>query len=125
MTTIKDFVKETLAHITAAVKEHNETQDSDYRVGFPDAVNQEDLRAAGYVWGKDQITATIEFDMAITVGSETKGGGEASLKVAEIFKVGGDAGVLSQNTSVNRVKFPLPMVLPRFKSKKTKKKGEV
>jgi hypothetical protein len=51
----------------------------------------------------------IDFDVAVTVGAETAGGGRAGLKVWSV-EAGGDGRHARRSEEVSRVRFSLPIV---------------
>ena len=57
--------------------------------------------------------AAIDFDVAVTAieTDGTKGGG--GLRVAQLFQAGIEANRSTENQSISRVKFSLPLVLKR------------
>ncbi len=54
----------------------------------------------------------IEFDVALTVTEGTEKQGKGNLGIASVFGVGGQASSTSANSSVSRIKFEVPVVLP-------------
>jgi hypothetical protein len=53
----------------------------------------------------------VEFDIAVTVTSSDKVGGEGGIQVMGIFKAGGEASKAAEKSSVSRIKFTVPMRL--------------
>lgn len=67
--------------------------------------------------GKVGITRKqIKFDIAITSTgkNETKGG--AKINVYDIVSIGGDKGLIKENSSVNKIQFEVMMEVEAFKT---------
>lgn len=60
----------------------------------------------------DQAIYSIDFDIAVSVGSESGAEGGAKLQVASVFSIGGKAKESDKTESVSRVKFAVPITLP-------------
>jgi hypothetical protein len=54
---------------------------------------------------------SVEFDIAVTAGSETGGSGKAGLKVFSIVEAGAEGKHMRSSEEVSRVRFSLPIVL--------------
>lgn len=68
----------------------------------------------------DRCKTNIEFDLAVTVESSTAVGGKAGISV---FSIGATAGGQMEELSstVSRIKFPVPVDLPRQGLKRQKR----
>ena len=85
---LKDFIKNVLLDLDAAVEEaRNETK--------------RDIR---FIQNKE-TDQTVEFDVAVSVENKSSAQGEAGIKVLEIVKTGGEISKQQTSSSVSRVKF--------------------
>lgn len=103
---LETFIAETLRQILAGVKKAQHSTES------LDAKINPYLPFGDYnSIVKNQIQK-IEFDVAVTVteGSEKKGG--AGVAIA-MFGVGGQATANTTNTSMSRIGFTVPVMLPK------------
>ena len=106
---IKEFTKETITQIVCAVHEANGLI-GDVGASIP----------AGRIYGSqvmiddenvEKNIVKVEFDVAVSAVESAKVGGGAGIKVAT-FNVGRGANSQKENSTVSRVKFTLPLVLP-------------
>ncbi|SRR6266480_2435231 len=110
---LKDFVAETLKEIIDGVIEAR-----DYYATKGGSVNSPNIvykmSAASQLMDQEsgQIAQMIEFDVAVTAaeGTETKGG--IGVFVGPIG-LGSQGKSDSSNTSVSRIKFSIPVLLPK------------
>ena len=59
----------------------------------------------------------IDFDIAVTAGTEVKGSGKVGIKVLELLSLAEVEGdVAKKNNTVSRVKFGVPLELPATKT---------
>lgn len=68
-----------------------------------------------------RLVIDVDFDIAVSVNesnTDTIGGG---LTVASFFSAGGNSENKNESSAVNRIKFRLPLVLPKTNSKKADK----
>jgi len=110
---LEDFVAEALTEIINGVKRAQEQvastgariNPSGYKVPFD--------RLEGRKWSSENgdTTETVEFDVAVTTteGTETKGG--IGVFVGAVG-LGSQGRSEAQNSSVTRIKFSVPVVLP-------------
>ena len=111
---LKDFIKSTLTQIVQAVEESNE------------ALKESDAEINPTVWsehgglriykGKDAKTFAemIEFDVAVTAREEKGNTGGAAVTIAAIG-LGTKRTSENENTTVSRIKFKIPVLLPQHK----------
>ena len=111
---LKDFVRDTLVQINAGVAEA-QTQVSESVRGNsevnPRFSKWKDGETLGFVDNETPIFA-VSFDVAVAVteGSQASAGG--GIKVVGI-NIGADGQVSGENASTSRVRFRVPITLPR------------
>jgi len=113
---LKDFVKNTLVQIIDGVIEaENELEKKGATVN-PIGGHFDQKQLGGRTWSfKDGITETVEFDVALT--SSEKEGTSAGIGVLLGSINLGTKGASEESiTSVTRIKFSVPILLPKGKS---------
>ncbi len=106
---IKEFTKETITQIVNAVREANELI-SGFGASIPTDYFQGSRAITSYRDGEKNII-DVEFDVAVSAVESTNVGGGAGIKVVA-FSIGAGANSQNENSTVSRVKFTLPLVLP-------------
>jgi hypothetical protein len=110
---LRDFVKEALVQIIEGVRD---AQDVIKKPGgkinpiqqyFGEEKHSNTIRDEG-----GQVIHMVEFDVAITVKEDAAAKGGVGLVVGPIA-IGTRADASEQNTSTNRIKFPVPITYPR------------
>lgn len=86
---LQEFVKDVIIQLDAAIDEVNQT--TARKVSFSE---KEGVR-------------TVEFDIAVSVESNSQKSGKAGIKVLEFAEAGGDISAESKNSSVSRITFGL------------------
>ena len=86
---LKDFIAETIKHVTDGVLEGN-------NYVIEKSKSEEGVRS-GYI--------TIDFDIGITTNKEDKDDIGGKISVVEIFNVGASKSNISSTTNQNRIKF--------------------
>nr|WP_319570407.1 hypothetical protein [uncultured Draconibacterium sp.] len=106
MTELKEFVSETIQQIIEGVKD----------AGFT-LVTKIDYEKDGYVQIGDGMKQKIEFDISVTTTETTKKEGKAGvmIKVVDFGVKGSDN---KEATSMNKIKFQVPVVYPQMANKK-------
>ena len=108
---LKEFVKETIAAIADATMElQGEYEDKQVLVNPPAPQSGSDVYQEGSPSYTFRRVRDVEFDVALTVGSETSGGGRAGIKVFSA-EIGGSAEKAKTKEQVSRVKFAIPLAL--------------
>ncbi len=111
---LKEFTKETLVQIVQGVEAANNELSEKHAHVTSHAMKN----SAGGVLLDDRYTNAIEveFDVAVTATETggTKGGG--GIKVAQIFHGGIETSKNTENQSISRVRYSLPLVLNEEKS---------
>lgn len=107
---LKEFTKQTLVQIVGGAQEANEVlADTGARV-----ISKAPYNAKRYLdSGGSNYTNVIEvdFDVAISVTELEGANGGGGLKVASLLSFGGGVENKSENQTVSRVKYTLPLVL--------------
>ena len=117
---LQEFVTETLTQVLAGVQDAQtkiETDDYDptrsAKISPPISTTAERLESKGYrIDAYERPVQNIEFDVAVTVNETMEAKGGAGLLVATIG-LGARAEVGSTDTTVHRIKFAVPVVLPK------------
>lgn len=82
-------------------------------------VNPEKLHAGTGTIGSYNLPSLgrlIDFDIAITVSEQDGKSGGGSISIAS-FKLGGDISNSTNNSTITRLKFSIPLFLPEQKTK--------
>lgn len=115
---LKEFIKQTISGIVDAT---SELQASYERQGV--IINPPVNSQGNNLYREDSMAytlrriETIEFDVAITVESETSGGGKAGLRIFAA-EAGAEAKHARRGEEVSRVRFSIPLVFaPSFAEK--------
>jgi hypothetical protein len=112
---LSDFVRETITEIVNGVQSSKDTVKEaggqvgglvgDYKGGhFSAFANQNRL-------GDYSATTEVNFDVAVTTSDESGKSGGAGIFVAAIG-IGGKSESVTSNTTVSRIQFTVPLVLP-------------
>ena len=120
---LKQFIKSSIQSIVNATKELIE-ENAEHRIYINPAVHSIN-KSEGYVSYHDGFAkiTTIEFDVAVTEGTERQGGGGLKVDVAA-FKVGADGTAGSSYENASRIKFAVGIVLPHTKGPPNNKRLE-
>ncbi|MBD8890986.1 trypco2 family protein [Roseibium litorale] len=99
---LKSFVKAALNDVMDAVQETIVDRQKAEKIGYvnPKVVNPDEMEID-----------TIKFDIAISAGTKTKGGGEAGIEVWSV-KIGANGERESEASNVSRVEFTLGVSWP-------------
>jgi len=109
---LQEFVAETLTQIIDGVREaQTRAKDGDATVNPGLNATAENAKY-GIFNASGTAAQLVQFDVALTgmEGTETKGGIGV---VAGVFNLGSTGHSQAENSSVSRVKFSVPLVLPR------------
>jgi len=108
---LKEFVKETIAAIADATMElQEEYEDRQVLVNPPAPHSGSDVYQEGSASFTFRRVRDVEFDVALTVGSEARGKGKAGIKILSA-EIGGGAEMARTKGQVSRVKFSIPLSL--------------
>ena len=109
---LKDFVSETLSQIIQGVNDAKATANDNNATINPHLTsNHTEMSKQGILWASGQAAQIVKFDVALTVteGTGTKGGIGI---FAGAVNLGSSGESQSENTSVSRIQFSVPIVLP-------------
>ena len=124
---LEEFVKITLEQIISGVKKAQEsTKLQNKHPSDADLVNPAIMYSADSV-PKGKYFATVqrnlihfvEFDVAVSADSSTEAKGGFSLKVAGLGGIGVGAGGTEKESTISRVKFNVPIQLPKSEDENT------
>jgi hypothetical protein len=109
---LREFVAETLTQIVEGVKEAQaRAKDHGARVNPHLTTSAELAVKHGILIASGSAAQLVQFDVALTAkeGTETKGGIGV---VVGVFALGSTGQSQAENSSMSRVKFSVPLVLP-------------
>ena len=109
---LQDFVSETLSQIVGGVKAAQSVAiESGCQINPKMTSNLDYASQHGFLWCDSVYAQIVEFDVALTTteGSNSKGGIGV---FAGAVSLGGSTGSTAENSSISRVKFRVPLVLP-------------
>ncbi len=110
---LKEFVSQTLAQIVEGVKEaQSVATDLGGEVNPHLNTTHAEMGKQGILWAGGRYAQVVQFDVALTVveGTGTKGGIGV---FAGAVNLGSSGQSKSESSSVSRVKFSVPLVLPK------------
>lgn len=107
---LQEFTKQTLIQIVEGTKEANEALcDLDAYV-----TNQQLTNSKGpSLFHSGLNVIEVGFDVAITATESEGSNGCASLKVASLINIGGGVDNKTENQTISRIKYSLPLVLAK------------
>ncbi|MEI2679098.1 MAG: hypothetical protein V9G29_15340 [Burkholderiaceae bacterium] len=110
---LREFVKEVLTQIVDGVRDAQEPNGGAFVVPAGDGGHKyaEHPRFASSARIKSSI---VDFDVAITAEDSDKAGAKAGVKVFSV-QFGVDGEMTSKNSTVSRVQFAVPLLLPESK----------
>jgi len=117
---LDEFVETSLIEIIEGVKKAQKATKESNKTGIevnhinPDVMYSADSAPKGkfYATSDRNLVHFVDFDVAVTVDTGTAVKGGAGLRVAGIG-VGADVQESSQNIVVSRIKFQVPIILPK------------
>jgi hypothetical protein len=113
---LREFVTQTLTQVVEGVKEAQTQVDAHgAEINPPLQSSQEQLGKQGFLFTLEGPAQIVQFDVALTVveGTGTKGGIGV---FAGVVTLGSSGESQKESSSVSRVKFSVPMRLPRSAS---------
>jgi len=124
---LEEFVKITLEQIISGVKKAQEStklqnkHPSDADLVNPAIMYSADSAPKGKYFATVQrnLVHFVEFDVAVSADSSTEAKGGFSLKVAGLGGVGAGAGGTEKESTISRVKFNVPIQLPKSEDENT------
>ena len=110
---LKEFTKQTLVQIVEGAKEAN--TELEHINSFIPYTN---IGTANPVYAIDdenieRLIVNVDFDVAITATESEGANGGASLKVASLMTLGGGVQSKTENQTISRIKYTLPLVLAK------------
>ena len=107
---LRDFVKEVLTQIVDGVRDAQQPNGGAFVVPAGDGGHKyaEHPRFASSARIKSTI---VDFDVAITAEDSDKAGAKAGVKVFSV-QFGAEGEIASKNSTVSRVQFAVPLLLP-------------
>lgn len=116
MITLKEFVRDTLDQIIEATNEFAEKHkdsgaSANPNIFLPDGSSLSDTDWTGGVAKGFGIIIPVEFDVAVTEGEAEKADVSGGIKVLEVVRAGGGLQAETENSTVSRVKFKVPLKL--------------
>ncbi len=122
---LKDFIKESLSQIINGIAEtqkevlpHN-AEISPY-IPVENIKTSEKKMKPFYTW---QHATPVKFDIAVTAEETTGTKGGVGV-VAGVFALGSQGKTDNLNSSISRIQFEIPIILPHWKEEKDKKGQE-
>ncbi len=108
---LKEFIKETIGGIIDASQElQSECEGKGVIINPPITLKERDIYEHENPDHRYRRIETIEFDVAVTAATETKGGGKVGLKILALG-AGAEGHRALTNEEVSRVRFSIPVVL--------------
>lgn len=108
---LKEFTKQTLIQIVEGTSEANEAiSGSGAKIPTHNIANKKNYVHDGY---SHHNVIDVEFDVAITATESDGINGGASLKVASLINIGGGIENKTENQTISRIKYTLPLVLAK------------
>ncbi|MBQ3535189.1 MAG: hypothetical protein IJA57_00355 [Alistipes sp.] len=111
---LKEFTKQTLVQIVEGAAEANKALGK-HNAFIPDT-NMYNKNECYYAVDDDKVqrkVISVDFDVAITATESEGANGGASLKVASLLCLGGETENKTENQTISRVKYTLPLVLAK------------
>ncbi|DBA54912.1 MULTISPECIES: hypothetical protein [Porphyromonas] len=122
---LKDFIKETILQIIAGVKNAQEEVIQFGAYVSPMFIKSDRLDTIVTTDGsKDVNVEVVNFDISVTESSSETGTKEGKIGIS-VIRAGGKNEKETENVSVNRISFSVPIVLPGQAFTKTKQVGFV
>lgn len=118
---LEEFIETSLKQIIGGVRKAQEAtrlpgkgpRDADFI--NPDILLEADSAPKGKYFSTigRNVVQFVEFDVAVTTDSATEAKGGLSIKVAGFVGAGGGGSASDRDISVSRIKFQVPITLPR------------
>lgn len=108
---LKEFVEQTIsALVEASMALQDRYEEDEVLINPPAPQSGSGVFHPGSANYTFRHVRDVEFDVALTVGAETSGGGKAALKIFSA-EIGGGGDHARSSEQVSRVKFSIPMTL--------------
>ncbi len=120
---LEEFTETTLTQIISGVKKAQKTTMlKEKHISEADVINPQVMYNADsapqgkyYITMGGDLVHFVDFDVAVTTDSSTDTKGGLSIKIASIGVEGGK-GVTDRDTVISRIKFQVPVILPKSKA---------
>ncbi len=103
---VKEFIQQTISQILDSVDDINAT----YAERGAAVASLGDYNYKG-TWRKNYVT-DVEFDIALEVVTDKEAGKGGKISIASVLAAGAESSKKTQNQSVSKVHFTLPLIFP-------------
>lgn len=108
---LKEFTKQTLIQIVEGAKEANDAiSESGASIPTHNIAHKQNYIIEGH---NCHHVIDVDFDVAITAIESEGSNGGASLKVASLINFGGEVDTKTENQTISRIKYTLPLMLAK------------
>jgi len=104
--TLQDFIRDSLLQISGGIQQ---ARDKEQRIAPHISVNPS--RDSVGLAPDGSVVYLVDFDVAVTVSEKSTDGLSGGISVASVFKVEGKGGSTSEQSSISRVRFSVPVIL--------------
>lgn len=108
---LKEFTKQTLVQIVEGVAEANAELSNGAYIPYHVPNNSK----GRYIYDDGANVVDVDFDVAITATESEGANGSGGLKVVSFLNIGGAVESKTENQTISRVKYTLPLVLTKTK----------
>lgn len=108
---LSQFVQEVLTEIVAGVRAAQAAEGGAFVSAKEDGMHKYAANHARFNSSARLKSTIVDFDIALTIESNTKAGGKGALKVFELGVEGGGEKA-SRDSTVSRIQFAVPLLLP-------------
>jgi hypothetical protein len=106
---LRDFIADALMEVHHGVQNAIKRRDEEGLAGrISPGINEPDTGQID--WTK--MVRDVEFDVAVTVAYTKEKSGEAGLEIFSFGKAGAKGAAKSEESTVNRIKFSIPVIIP-------------
>ncbi len=109
---LNQFIKETITSIITGIEESQKMLESKKAFINPFGIqyNLNDIKGEG-ISKEGHKTSTIEFDLSVTVQETSGAQGKIGVQTG-FFNAGVGGDLKNSNSSINRIKFSIPILFP-------------
>jgi hypothetical protein len=105
---LQDFIRDSLLQISGGVQEARSKEEKI----APHIAANPPKDSAG-LSADSSVIFLVDFDVAVTVSEKSADGLSGGISVASVFKVEGKGGTSSEQSSISRVRFSVPVIFTR------------
>ena len=116
---VDEFLEATLSQIVSGLIKFAENNKGNGANPNPPLLVQDTSTVGGFLFGqrdtdknRNETIMPVDFDIAVTVQEAETGGRGMEIKVVSLFRADGSLATEIANTTVNRVRFRVPLRLP-------------